>query len=146
VFEVEGDNISACENSTVANNEDTCIEDDGIYLINGTVVGSGRFTTDDITEFTTYLTNATFEAGGRFVGIGTFEGDASYSGIGDYTGEMVVAGSFYANDIAPGEYKMRAVFNNGRTSDVIEEITVGLNPTNDLDLSIQGLQVVFDFR
>ena len=89
----------------------------------------------------TYLTNATFEAGGKFVGKGTFEGDASYTGIGDYSGDMVVAGSFYANDIAPGEYKMYAVFNNGRTSDVIERITVGLDGSKDLDLSISGLEV-----
>jgi len=137
---VDGDNITACENSTVAEGDDLCLDGDK-YLINGTAIGSGRFTADSVTELTTYLTNATFEAGGRFVGKGTFEGDASYSGIGAYSGDMVVAGSFYANDIAPGEYKMYAVFNNGRTSDVIEEITVGLEHTNDLNLNIAGLQV-----
>ena len=138
---VEGDNISACENSTVAEGEDICSEGSGKYLINGTAVGSGRFTADVVTEFTNYLTNATFEAGGKFVGTGTFEGEATYTGLGDYSGEMVVAGSFYANDIAPGEYKMYAVFNNGRTSDVIEKITVGLDGSKDLDLSIAGLKV-----
>ena len=138
---VEGDNISACENSTVAEGENICSEGSGKYLINGTAVGSGRFTSDVVTEFTNYLTNATFEAGGRFVGTGTFEGEATYTGIGDYSGEMVIAGSFYANDIAPGEYKMYAVFNNGRTSDVIEKITVGLDGSQGLDLSIAGLKV-----
>ena len=137
---VEDDNISACENSTVAADEDICLEGDK-YLVNGTAVGSGRFTADTVTELTTYLTNATFEAGGRFVGKGTFEGDASYYGIGDYSGDMVIAGSFYANNIAPGEYKMYAVFNNGKTSDVIEDITVGLQHTSELDLNIVGLQV-----
>ena len=138
---VDGDNISACENSTVPAGEEVCSEGSGQYLINGTAVASGRFTSGALTEFTTYLTNATFEAGGRFVGKGTFEGEASYTGIGDYSGDMVVAGSFYANDIAPGEYKMYAVFNNGRTSDVIEKITVGLEGSKDLDLSIAGLKV-----
>ena len=138
---VEGDNISACENSTVPIGEDICSEGSDQYLINGTVVASGRYTSGAATEFTTYLTNATFEAGGKFVGKGIFEGDASYTGIGDYSGDMVVAGSFYANDIAPGEYKMYAVFNNGRTSDVIERITVGLDGSKDLDLSISGLEV-----
>ena len=36
---------------------------------------------------------------------------------------------------------MYAVFNNGRTSDVIERITVGLDGSKDLDLSISGLEV-----
>ena len=137
---VEGENISACENSTVAEGDDICLDGDK-YLVNGTAIGSGRFTASTVTELTTYLTNATFEAGGRFVGTGSFEGDATYSGIGDYSGDMVIAGSFYANNIAPGEYKMYAVFNNGRTSDVIEDITVGLQHTDNLDLNIAGLQV-----
>ena len=137
---VEGDNISACENSTVAEGDDICLDGDK-YLVNGTAIGSGRFTAGSVTELTTYLTNATFEAGGKFVGTGTFEGDATYSGIGDYSGDMVIAGSFYANDIAPGEYNMYAVFNNGRTSDVIEDITIGLQHTDNLDLNIAGLQV-----
>ena len=116
-------------------------------LLSGTLVASGRFTADELTELTTFLDNATFEASGKFVGTGVFEGTAQYSGVGDYSGDMVVPGTFYANDIAPGEYKMYAIFNNGRTSDVIEEITVGLEHTGDLELSLTGLQVsglIFD--
>ena len=138
---VEDGNISECENSTVSEDSDACIDGDGNYLINGTLIGSGRFTAEEMTELTTYLDNATFEAAGRFTGKGTFEGTAQYSGIGDYSGDMVVPGSFYANDIAPGEYEMYAVFNNGRTSDVIEEITVGLDHSGDLQLTLVGLQV-----
>tara|TARA_Y100001980_G_C14556630_1_gene348944 strand:+ start:1307 stop:11071 length:9765 start_codon:yes stop_codon:yes gene_type:complete len=144
---LEDTNISECINSTVPNGSEVCLGVDGKYLINGTLVASGRFTADELTELTTFLDNATFEASGKFVGTGVFEGTAQYSGVGDYSGDMVVPGTFYANDIAPGEYKMYAIFNNGRTSDVIEEITVGLEHTGDLELSLTGLQVsglIFD--
>ena len=49
---VEGDNISACENSTVPIGEDICSEGSDLYLINGTVVASGRYTSGAPTEFT----------------------------------------------------------------------------------------------
>ncbi len=137
-----GIDVPDCTNSSIpdpANNSFCNLGTNSEYLVNGSIMANGQFTVDGALEFTTHLEEATFEGEGKFVGVGTFNGTALYSGTGDYSGEMVKAGTYIFNDIAPGYYNATIKFSDDKSKHVNEEIVVELGPAYGLELTISGL-------
>ena len=127
---------------TMPDNETVCLKDDTgelpVYMIDGEVSANGRFTSVGNTILVQEHDGSSFEGIGFFEGTGTFNGTGRFVGVGTFSGEMVSPGSFYQTGLVPGEYEAYANLDNGREVKLIESVYVGINPSFDLSLTMQG--------
>ncbi|MAX46508.1 MAG: hypothetical protein CMB24_06950 [Euryarchaeota archaeon] len=130
------------ENITMPVNQSICIMDESgdfpIYMIDGEYDADGRFTSTGVSVLSQEHQLSSFEGIGTFEGTGTLNGTGLFTGSGDFSGEMVNPGSFYKTGLVPGDYEVYAIFDNGREVMLPDIISVGLNPSYDLELSIPG--------
>jgi uncharacterized repeat protein (TIGR01451 family) len=129
-------------NITMPNNETVCLKDDTdelpVYMIDGEILANGRFTSVGDTILVQEHEGSSFEGIGFFEGTGTFNGTGRFVGSGDFSGPMVSPGSFYQTGLVPGEYEAYANLNNGREVKLTETVSVGINPSFDLSLTMEG--------
>ena len=127
---------------TMPDNETVCLKDDTgelpVYMIDGEVTANGRFTSVGDTILVQEHDGSSFEGIGFFEGTGTFNGTGRFVGVGTFSGEMVSPGSFYQTGLVPGEYEAYANLDNGREVKLSESVYVGINPSFDLSLTMQG--------
>tara|TARA_Y100000588_G_scaffold116726_1_gene127800 strand:+ start:24809 stop:34276 length:9468 start_codon:yes stop_codon:yes gene_type:complete len=141
------DTVPECMDNEVPNGSQACSFDDGIYLVNGTLNASGRFTSEGVSEYTRSLFQATFIGSGTFVtdssqnldSYGTINGSGTFSGDGVFSGPMVSPGSFHIVDALPGEYSVSVDFGGGIVVELSEYFQIPLNPSNSqIPVSISG--------
>ena len=109
-----------------------------IYMIDGVVEADGRFTSQANTILIQEIELSSFEGIGTFEGTGTFNGTGQFTGIGEFSGELVKPGSFYQTGLVPGDYEVFAQLDNGREVKLPQIISVGLNPSYDIEMTIPG--------
>ena len=80
----------------------------------------------------------TFEGAGVFEGVGTLNGTGLFAGQGDFSGPMVQPGSFYKTGLLPGVYNMFAVLPNGRQVLLPDPVTVGVEASYDVEMTMPG--------
>ena len=129
-------------NVSMPTNETLCLKDDSgelpIYLIDGQVNANGRFTSVGETVLVQDHDGSSFDGIGIFEGTGTFNGTGRFVGSGQFSGDMVSPGSFYQTGIVPGEYEVFANLENGREVQLPETVTVGINPSFGIGLTMPG--------
>ena len=127
---------------TMPDNETVCLKDDTgelpVYMIDGEVTANGRFTSVGDTILVQEHDGSSFEGIGFFEGTGTFNGTGRFVGAGTFSGEMVSPGSFYQTGLVPGEYEAYANLDNGREVKLTETVFVGISPSFDLSLTMEG--------
>ena len=133
------------ENETMPVNASLCVLSTGTefstYLLDGEVEANGRFTSEGVSSLKKELVGETFEGTGAFEGIGTLSGTGLFIGPGFFSGDIVSPGSFYMTGILPGVYNMLAVMPNGREILLPDPVTVGLEPTYDLAMTVPASQI-----
>ena len=125
--------IPSCVNESVPIGEEYCIIEANNYLINGTVLATGVFTSEGVSELTKSLTQATFLGSGDFeintsndlVSYGSFNGTGQFFGTGEFSGDMVQAGSFHLTNALPGDYNISVKFSDNSTIDLDQIFVVG---------------------
>ena len=136
-----------CSVDSVPNGSEACISEIGSYLIDGTVNGSGKFTSYGVSEFTRVLSQATFIGSGIFVTdssqnlttFGTVNGTGMFSGHGTFSGPMVSPGSFHIVDVLPGEYVVSVDFGVGEPVELSQPFVVALESSEyQVPVSISG--------
>ncbi|HIG33401.1 MAG TPA: hypothetical protein EYQ11_00770 [Candidatus Poseidoniales archaeon] len=123
-----------CSGNSVPDGSEACIREIGSFLIDGTVNGSGKFTSHGVSEFTRVLSQATFIGSGIFVTdssqnlttFGTVNGTGAFSGNGTFSGPMVRPGSFHIVDALPGEYVVSVDFGVGEPVELPQPFVVTL--------------------
>ena len=108
------------------------------YLFEGTVTASGRVETLSPTVVVRDVQGQTFEGAGVFEGVGTLNGTGLFAGQGDFSGPMVQPGSFYKTGLLPGVYNMFAVLPNGRQVLLPDPVTVGVEASYDVEMTMPG--------
>ena len=141
-------NVSCNVNSTdptditMPENETVCLMDNTgelpVYMINGKIDANGRYTSHSPTILVQEHEGSSFEGIGLFEGTGTFNGTGRYVGQGFFSGEMVSPGSFYQTGVVPGEYEAYAGLANGKEVKLPQIVSVGLEPTYGVSLSMPG--------
>ena len=124
-----------CTGDLVPEDYDACINDDGHYFLDGIANGSGKFTSEGVSEFTRELSQATFIGSGNFATstsdelttFGTINGTGIFSGHGSFSGPMVRPGSFHIVDALPGEYVVSVDFGTGDHVELAEPFVVPLS-------------------
>ena len=133
------------ENETMPANASLCLLSTGTefstYLLDGEVQANGRLTSQGVSSLKKELVGETFEGTGSFDGIGTLNGTGLFIGPGFFSGDLVSPGSFYMTGILPGIYNMIAVMPNGREILLPDPVTVGLEPTYDLAMTLPASQI-----
>ena len=133
------------ENETMPVNASLCVLSVGTevstYLLDGEVEANGRLTSEGVSSLKKELVGETFEGTGAFEGIGTLNGTGLFIGPGFFSGNIVSPGSFYMSGILPGVYNMLAVMPNGREILLPDPVTVGLEPTYDLSMTVPASQI-----
>ena len=133
------------ENETMPANASLCVLSTGTefstYLLDGEVEANGRLTSEGVSSLKKELVGETFEGTGAFEGIGTLNGTGLFIGPGFFSGDIVSPGSFYMTGILPGVYNMLAVMPNGREVLLPDPVTVGLEPTYDLAMTVPASQI-----
>ena len=133
-------------NVTMPTNETLCLKDDSgelpIYLIDGEVNANGRFTSVGETVLVQEHEGSSFDGIGLFEGTGTFNGTGRFVGSGQFSGDMVSPGSFYQTGIVPGDYEVFANLENGREVQLPETVTVGINPSFGVSLTMPGSIII----
>ena len=133
------------ENETMPANASLCILSTGAefstYLLDGEVQANGRLTSEGVSSLKKELVGESFEGTGSFEGIGTLNGTGLFIGPGFFSGEIVSPGSFYMSGILPGIYNMLAIMPNGREILLPDPVTVGLEPTYDLAMTVPASQL-----
>ena len=133
------------ENETMPANATLCLLSSGAefstYLLDGEVEANGRLTSQGVSSLTKELAGETFEGTGTFDGIGTLNGTGLFIGPGSFSGDLVSPGSFYMTGILPGVYNMIAVMPNGREILLPDPVTVGLEPTYDIAMTVPASQI-----
>ena len=137
--------LSCGENETMPANASLCIISTGAefstYLLDGEVEANGRLTSEGVSSLKKELIGETFEGTGSFEGIGTLNGTGLFIGPGFFSGDIVSPGSFYMTGILPGVYNMLAIMPNGREILLPDPVTVGLEPTYDLAMTVPASQI-----
>ena len=128
--------IPDCEvNSTMPENNSVCSLDAGLFLIDGDINATGRFTSNGSTKFTRTLSHATFVGSGIFEvdatedfdSYGTINGTfATVSGEGIFSGPMVQPGTFHFVDAIPGQYDIAIIFSDNTRVELDEQFTIPL--------------------
>ena len=137
-------NVSNCMDNDTVMPENTSVcsmtgaDDAGKYLFEGTVTASGRVETLSPTVVVRDVQGQTFEGAGVFEGTGTLNGTGLFTGQGDFSGPMVQPGSFYKTGLLPGVYNMFAVLPNGRQVLLPDPVTVGVEASYDLEMTMPG--------
>ena len=143
---VSGD-FPSCSGDSVPDGSDACIASDGNYILDGTINGSGKFTSFGISQFTRDLFQATFIGSGTFVtdsthnlsSYGKINGTGTFSGHGSFSGPMVSPGSFHIVDALPGEYVLSVDFGEGETVELSTPFRIPLTSTDSQSqVSIYG--------
>ena len=133
------------ENETMPANASLCVLTTGTefstYLLDGEVEANGRLTSEGVSSLKKELVGETFEGTGSFEGIGTLNGTGLFIGPGFFSGDIVSPGSFYMTGILPGVYNMLAIMPNGREILLPDPVTVGLEPTYDLAMTVPASQI-----
>ena len=114
----------ACDNGTVPAGNDTCAVSDGVWLVDGTVIGSGYFTANGTASYAQTLARETLVGAGTFEidasddsldTYGTINGTGTFDGTGTFSGDMVSPGSFHLVDAIPGTYHVEVTLEEGRS-------------------------------
>ena len=124
-----------CTGDSVPEDNDACIDEDGHYILDGIANGSGKFTSEGVSEFTRELSQATFIGSGNFAtstsgelsSFGIINGTGIFSGHGSFSGPMVRPGSFHIVDALPGEYVVSVDFGTGDHVELAEPFVVPLS-------------------
>ena len=124
-----------CTGDSVPEDYDACINEDGNYFLDGIANGSGKFTSEGVSEFTRELSQATFIGSGNFAtstsdelsSFGKINGTGIFSGHGSFSGPMVRPGSFHIVDALPGEYVVSVDFGIGDHVELAEPFVVPLS-------------------
>ena len=124
-----------CTGDSVPEDNDACINEDGHYLLDGIANGTGKFTSEGVSEFTRELFQATFIGSGNFATstsgglstFGTINGTGIFSGHGTFSGPMVRPGSFHIVDALPGEYVVSVDFGTGDPVELAEPFVIPLS-------------------
>ena len=136
-----------CDGDSVPEDYDACVYEDGHYKLDGIANGSGKFTSQDVSEFTRQLSQATFIGSGNFATttsdalstFGTINGTGTFSGHGTFSGPMVSPGSFHIVDALPGEYVVSVDFGTGDPVELSEPFVIPLTPSEiQTSVSITG--------
>jgi len=136
-----------CSGNSVPDDSEACLIGDGSYLLDGKVNGSGKFTSEGISEFTRELSQATFIGSGTFVtdpstglvSLGTINGTGTFSGHGVFSGSMVSPGSFHIVDALPGEYSVSVDFGSGDPVELPQPFVIPLiSSENRVPVLISG--------
>ena len=137
-------NVSDCLDNNAMTPENTSVctmtgaENASKYLFEGTVTASGRVETLSPTVVVRDVQGQTFEGAGVFEGVGTLNGTGLFTGQGDFSGPMVQPGSFYKTGLLPGVYNMFAVLPNGRQVLLPDPVTVGVEASYDVEMTMPG--------
>ena len=123
-----------CTGDSVPEDYDACVNEEGHYFLDGIANGSGKFTSEGVSEFTRELSQATFIGSGNFATsasnelstFGTINGTGIFSGHGSFSGPMVRPGSFHIVDALPGEYVVSVDFGTGDHVELAEPFVVPL--------------------
>ena len=107
-----------CVNNSVPHGETVCSEGDELFILNGSVSASGKFTSEGVSQFSRELFQTSLIGSGTFITdpshdleqYGTFNGTGSFSGNGVFSGPMVSPGSFHVVDALPGDYSITIDF------------------------------------
>ena len=127
-----------CSGDSVPDGSEACMVSEDNYILNGTINGSGKFTSFGISEFTRDLFQATFIGSGTFVtdssqdlpSYGTINGSGTFSGHALFSGPMVSPGSFHIVDALPGEYVLSVDFGEGEPVELTAPFRIPLTPTD----------------
>ena len=127
-----------CSGDSVPDGSDACLISEGNYIIDGTINGSGKFTSIEISEFTRDLFQATFIGSGTFVtdanhnlsSYGTINGTGTFSGHALFSGPMVSPGSFHVVDALPGEYVLSVDFGTGSPVELTTPFRIPLSSSD----------------
>ena len=117
VGSVPGD-YPVCVNNTVPQGDSACSDGGDVFLLNGSVSASGKFTSQGVSQFSRELFQTTLIGSGTFITdpsqeldhFGTFNGTGSFSGNGVFSGPMVSPGTFHVVDALPGDYTITIDF------------------------------------
>ena len=128
----------ACSGDSVPHGFEACSISEDNYILNGTINGSGKFTSFGISEFTRDLFQATFIGSGTFTtdpsqnlpSYGTINGTGTFSGHALFSGPMVSPGSFHVVDALPGEYVLSVDFGEGEPVELTAPFRIPLSPTD----------------
>ena len=143
---ISGD-FPSCSGSSVPDGSEACTNEDGTYLLDGTVNGSGKFTSQGVSEFTRELSQATFIGSGTFVtdssqnlsSFGSVNGTGTFFGHGVFSGQMVRSGSFHIVDALPGEYVVSVDFGEGEPVELPNPFVIPLSSSeSQVPVSISG--------
>ena len=134
---ITGD-FPACSGDSVPYGFEACLISEDNYILNGTINGSGKFTSFGISEFTRDLFQATFIGSGTFTtdpsqnlpSYGTINGTGTFSGHALFSGQMVSPGSFHVVDALPGEYILSVDFGEGEPVELTAPFRIPLSPTD----------------
>ena len=146
---ISGDAPSCQDDQEVPQGSEACMIQAGEYLLNGSINGSGRFTSQGISEYKRDLSQATFVGSGIFEtdsaiesetgNFGTINGSGTFSGNGSFSGPMVSSGTFHIVDALPGEYSVSVDFGEGNIVHLTETFTIPLSPSDvPSSVSISG--------
>ena len=134
---ITGD-FPGCSGDSVPDGSEACLVSEDNYRLNGTINGSGKFTSFGISEFTRDLFQATFIGSGTFItdpnqnlsSYGTINGTGTFSGHALYSGPMVSPGSFHVVDALPGEYVVSVDFGDGDPVELTAPFRIPLSSTD----------------
>ena len=134
---ITGD-FPGCSGDSVPDGSDACLVSEGNYILDGTINGSGKFTSFGISEFTRDLFQATFIGSGTFItdsnqnlsSYGTINGTGTFTGHALFSGPMVSPGSFHVVDALPGEYVLSVDFGDGDAVELTAPFRIPLSSTD----------------
>ena len=134
---ITGD-FPGCSGDSVPDGSDACLVSEDNYILNGTINGSGKFTSFGISEFTRDLFQATFIGSGTFItdsnqnlsSYGTINGTGTFTGHALFSGPMVSPGSFHVVDALPGEYVLSVDFGDGDAVELTAPFRIPLSSTD----------------
>ena len=139
VGSISGDVTSCQDGQQVPTGFEACMIQEGEYALNGSINGSGRFTSQGISEYTRDLYQATFVGSGTFEtnssiesdsgNFGTINGSGTFSGNGSFSGPMVSSGTFHIVDALPGEYTVSVDFGGENIVLLTDTFTIPLSPS-----------------
>ena len=138
--------IPLCVNNSIPLGNESCLIEENNYLINGSILGTGVFTSEGVSELTKSLTQATFLGSGDFetntsqdlISYGSFNGTGQFSGTGEFSGQMVQEGSFHVTNALPGNYNISIHFSDDSITELDQIFVVGNTQTQPSRVTVFG--------
>ena len=136
--------IFVCQDDTLPEGVDICINNEENYLLNGTYNASGKFTSVGKSTFTKTLIRSTLIGSGTFTvdttealdSYGIVNGTGTFSGTGIFSGAMVQPGTFRVVNAIPGTYDVSVIFGDGTQVNLTNQFTIPLRDSPSMSMPV----------